>query len=142
MMRRIKVLHLIKSLNRGGAETLLAEGHRCADHARFEFSYGYFNPALNALVPTLRAEGAEVTCFGASNHITMLMRARRVARHLREHEIDLVHCHLPTAGVVGRVAARMAGVPLVYTEHNKVEWYRWVTFWMNARTYSWQHRVI
>jgi L-malate glycosyltransferase len=141
-MARIKVFHLIKGLNRGGAETLLAEGLRFADRERFELSYGYFHPDLDALVPTLRARGAEVTCFEAGSHAMMPLRGLRIARHLWRNRIDLVHCHLPTAGAVGRVAAALASVPLVYTEHNKVEWYRKATFRANAWTYSWQRHVI
>jgi L-malate glycosyltransferase len=141
-MRRIKVLHLIKSLNRGGAETLLSEGLRFADAERFELSYGYFHPELDALVGELRATGATVTCFDAPGRATMLLHARRIARHLREQRIGLLHCHMPLAGAVGRVAGRLAGVPVVYTEHNKVEWYRRPTFWLNALTYRWQAHVI
>lgn len=141
-MPRIRVLHLIKSLNRGGAETLLAEGLRFADADRFELSYGYFHPEIDALVPALRAGGASVTCFDAPTRFTMLMRARRVARHLREQRIDLLHCHMPLAGALGRLAGRMAGVPVVYTEHNKVEWYRRATFWLNAWTYGMQAHVV
>jgi L-malate glycosyltransferase len=141
-VRKIRVLHLIKSLNRGGAETLLSEGLRFADRERFELSYAYFHPALDALVPALREHGAQVTCFDAPTRRTMLLRARRVARHLREQRIDLVHCHMPLAGALGRVAGRMAGVPVIYTEHNKVEWYRRATFWLNAWTYGLQAHVI
>lgn len=37
---------------------------------------------------------------------------------LREHEFDLVHCHAPMGGVVGRLAARAAGIsPIIYTAH-------------------------
>jgi L-malate glycosyltransferase len=141
-MPKIKVFHLIKSLNRGGAETLLAEGLRFADAERFELSYGYFHPELDGLVPTLRAAGASVTCFGATNRGSMLLSAHRVARHLREHGIDLMHCHMPLSGAIGRVGGRLAGVPVVYTEHNKVEWYRRASFWLNAWTYGWQEHVI
>lgn len=141
-MRKLRILHLIKSLNRGGAETLLAEGLRFADRQRFELSYGYFNPDLNALAPVLTAAGARVTCFGGDNHLSMLARTGRVARHLRDQQVDLLHCHLPTAAVVGRLAARLAGVPVVYTEHNKPEWYRKPTFWLNAWTYGLQQQVI
>lgn len=141
-MSKIRIFHLIKSLNRGGAETLLAEGLRFADRERFELSYGFFNPALNALAPTLAAAGATVTCFGGDNHVAMLRRTNRIAQHLRDQRIDLVHCHLPIAGVVGRLAARLARVPVVYTEHNKPEWYREPTFWLNAWTYDFQQQVI
>lgn len=141
-MRKIRVLHLIKSLNRGGAETLLAEGLRFADRERFELSYGFFHPEMDALAATLAAAGATVTCFGGRNHLGMLARTPRVARHLRDARIDLLHCHLPMSAVVGRLAARTAAVPVIYTEHNKPEWYRRPTFWLNAWTYGMQRRVI
>lgn len=141
-MSRIRVFHLIKSLNRGGAETLLAEGQRFADDSRFEFAYGYFYPRLDALAPTLAAGGASVTCFSADNFAAMLAQVPRVARHLRALRIDLLHCHLPTAGVVGRIAGRLANVPVVYTEHNKPEWYRRPTFYTNAWTYGLQRHVV
>lgn len=141
-MRKVKVLHLIKSLNRGGAETLLAEGLRFADRDHFELSHAFFNPDLTALVQTLTDSGSTVTCFGGHNHVSMLRRVGRIARHLRKHQIDLLHCHLPTAAIVGRLAARMAGVPVVYTEHNKPEWYRRPTFLLNSWTYRLQDEVV
>jgi glycosyltransferase involved in cell wall biosynthesis len=142
VLRKLRIFHLIKSLNRGGAETLLAEGLRFADRDRFELLYGYYNPQADALAPTLRAGGASVTCFGGASHLTMLGRTARLSRFLRDEQVDLVHCHLPTAGIVGRFAARIAGVPVVYTEHNKPEWYRKPTFLLNAWTYELQKQVI
>jgi len=139
---KIRVLHLIKSLNRGGAEILLTEGLRFADRDRFELSYAYFHPKIDALVPTLSQQGVEVTCLGGENHVGMLARAPLLARHLRDRRIDLVHCHLPTAGVVGRLACRVVGVPVVYTEHNKPERYRRPTFLLNRWTYEMQAHVI
>jgi glycosyltransferase involved in cell wall biosynthesis len=39
-------------------------------------------------------------------------------RFLRRHRFDVVHVHTPVAAAVGRVAAKLAGVPLVvYTAH-------------------------
>lgn len=42
---------------------------------------------------------------------------RRLVRLLRTGRYDLVHCHSAKAGVLGRIAARLAGVPLVYSPH-------------------------
>src|SRR3712207_3826346 len=113
---KIRVFHLIKGLGRGGAEMLLPEGLRFADRDRFEYSYGYFLPWKNAMVEALETQGVEVTCFGGRNNLQILLAARVVAAHLKRARIDLVHGHLPIAGVVGRIAARLAGIPMVYTE--------------------------
>jgi L-malate glycosyltransferase len=135
---RIRVFHLIKSLGRGGAEMLLSEGLRFADRERFEYSYGYFLPWKDAMVSALEEQGAEVRCFGGSNNVQILLAAHRVAAHLRRSRADVLHCHLPIAGTVGRIAGRLTGIPVVYSEHNKQERYHWLTRRLNAATWRWQ----
>jgi glycosyltransferase involved in cell wall biosynthesis len=139
--RPIRVFQLIKSLGRGGAEMLLLENLRFSDRSRFEYGYGYFLPWKDALVSSLEGQGATVSCFRAKNNLEILLAARRVARQLRATQADLVHCHLPIAGVVGRVAGKLAGVPVVYTEHNKMERYHPLTRRLNLSTWDWQQRV-
>ena len=138
----VRVFHLIKSLGRGGAEVLLAEGLAVADRERFGYGYGYFLPWKDAVVNELKATGAEVICFEAVNNARILLAARRVATHLRSWGADVVHAHLPVAGVVARLAGRMAGVPVVYTEHNLMERYHPLTRRLNLATWGMQARAI
>jgi glycosyltransferase involved in cell wall biosynthesis len=42
---------------------------------------------------------------------------RSLVRLLRAGRFDLVHCHAAKAGALGRVAARLAGVPAIYSPH-------------------------
>ncbi len=142
MPRRRRVFHLIKSLGRGGAEIVLDLTLRFGDSERFEYAFGYFLPWKDAMAGELRRRGAEVVCFEAPGELAMLRSAGRVARHLREWRADLLHCHLPLSGVVGRWAGRLAGVPIVYTEHNVQERYKFVTRRLNLLTWGLQDRVI
>ena len=137
-----RIYHLIKSLGRGGAEMLLTENLRFSNADRFEYAYGYFLPWKNALEPALEARGSSVECFECRNTFSILWAARRVAARLREWNADLVHCHLPIAGVVGRMAGRMAGIPVVYTEHNRLERYHPLTRRANLMTWKMQNMVI
>lgn len=41
-MKKIRILHIIKSLGRGGAEMLLPETLALHDQSKFEFHYIYF----------------------------------------------------------------------------------------------------
>jgi len=115
--RPIKVLHLIKALGRGGAEVLLVQGLAVADRERFAYTYGYLQPKPDDTLGDLLAQGASVHCFHLRSNARILLAARRIARFLQQNGIDLVHAHLPMAGIVARLAGRMAGVPVVYTEH-------------------------
>jgi len=138
----IRVFQLIKGLGRGGAETLLPETYRYADLSRFQYRYAYFLGWKDAIVPELEAQGAEVTCLSRSSPLSILLSARKVARELDSWGADLIHCHLPLAGVVGRIAGRLSGLPVVYTEHNLMERYHPLTRRANLLTWRFQEAAI
>lgn len=103
---------------------------------------GYFLPRKDHLAGELEDLGATVTCFGTRSSPALLLSVPRVAAWLRRERPDLLHAHLPLAGVVGRLAGRWAGVPVVYTEHNLQERYHPWTRRLNAWTWGLQDRVI
>jgi glycosyltransferase involved in cell wall biosynthesis len=121
---------------------LLVETLRCANRQRFEYAYGYFVPWKNALASRLEQEECQVFCFGGGNAASILMRATRVAACVSAWGAQIIHCHLPLAGVVGRVAGRIARVPVVYTEHNKLERYHALTRRLNIATWGLQAQAI
>jgi glycosyltransferase involved in cell wall biosynthesis len=139
---KIKVLHIIKSLGRGGAEMLLPETLKLHDHEQFEFHYIYFLPWKDQLVESLRQAGGVVHCFSASNNLLILWQFRKVLRYVRKHQIDMIHCHLPWAGFLGRIVHRLSKIPMLYSEHNKQERYHGITFFLNKITFNWQTLVI
>jgi L-malate glycosyltransferase len=142
LVHSVRVLHIIKSLGRGGAEMLLAETLRLHDTKRYHFQFVYFLPWKNQMVSALEAQGVEVICLSANSNVKMLMKVPGVVRLLKREKIEVVHAHLPWAGFVARIACKVAGVPLVYTEHNKQERYHWATRLLNKMTFGWQQQVI
>ena len=129
--RRPVVLILIKGLGIGGAEKLISEGARFWDRSSFDYCVAYFLPWKNQLVGQLEAMSVPTRCIGSRGGLTpgILSRFRRL---LNEWRVNLVHAHLPTAGILARIAS---GVPVVYTEHNLVWSYRPVTRFLNRLTY-------
>ena len=127
----IKVYHVIKSLGRGGAEMLLPETLRVHDREQFDFRYAYFLPHKGQVAEDLREIGAEVDCLGGSNSAAILAKVPALARLARDWGADLLHCHLPVAGIAGRLAGKLGGIPVVYTEHNKQERYHALTRRLN-----------
>jgi L-malate glycosyltransferase len=131
----MRVLHFIKGLGRGGAETLLVQALRHIDLDRFEFEYAYMLPHRNALVAELRAQGARVHLVPGQTPSRLVSAPWRLSRLVRERQIDLIHAHLPVAGMVARVAAGVSGTPVLYTEHNMNERYTRLTRWGNRLTW-------
>lgn len=142
MSERYRILQLIKGLGRGGAEVLLAEGLRCADRERFDYEYVYYLPWKDQLVGALSNQGAPVHCLEARSSASMLARIPDLVRLLRRSRIDLVHCHLSMAAVAGRLAARLAGVPVVYTQHGPLEFSNALSRRANLATWRFQKKVI
>jgi glycosyltransferase involved in cell wall biosynthesis len=139
---RVPILHIIKSLGRGGAELLLPASLSTHDKEKFDFHYLYFLPWKNQVVHEIEQEGGTVVCFPAKNNVEIIMKAGKIAAYVRTHNIQLIHCHLPWAGIVGRIVGRLTGVPVVYTEHNKWERYHKLTYWMNKLSFASQQQVI
>ena len=138
-MQKIKILHIIKSLGRGGAEMLLPETLKIHDKEKFEFHTIYFLPWKSQMVDTLESAGGKVTCFSASNNIKLLQQYSGVIDYCKTNEIDLIHCHLPWAGFLGRLVFAKTKIPVVYTEHNMQERYHIATKIINKLTFNSQN---
>ncbi|MEB2784725.1 glycosyl transferase, partial [Algoriphagus sp. E1-3-M2] len=67
MPTKIRILHLIKSLGRGGAEKLIPETALVHDQARFEFHCLYFYHQKSNIVDELEAAGIQVHFIPSSN---------------------------------------------------------------------------
>jgi glycosyltransferase involved in cell wall biosynthesis len=141
-MEKIKVLHLIKSLGRGGAETLLVETLKKHDATAFEFHFIYFLPWKNQLVDDLKKNGGIVINIPADNNIKILLSANKLVRYIKDYDIDIIHCHLPWAGFLGRLVKKMVKKPVFYTEHNKQERYHLLTKLLNKFSFNSQNLAI
>lgn len=139
---RIRILHLIKSLGRGGAEMLLPETLHYHNREAFAFYYAYFLPWKNQLVNVLEEKGVAVQLFPAQNNLQLLLQVRKLKAFVEQNKIDLIHCHLPWAGFAGRLLHLWTGIPVVYTEHNKQERYHPITSWLNQFSFNQQHMAI
>jgi len=132
------ILVLIKGLGIGGAERLISEGARFWDREAFRYSVAYVLPWKDQLVPELERLGIETVMIGGPRGLGPRVRGR-LRRLIEERDIDLVHAHLPTMGVLARLAAP---VPVVYTEHNLSHSYRLPTRWAARATYRRNSAVI
>jgi glycosyltransferase involved in cell wall biosynthesis len=122
--RAIRVLHVITRMIVGGAQenTLLS----CAliDRARFpsEILSGVETGAEGSLHATCMARGVtlrfEPALVRNLHPLSDAIALFRLWRRFRRERWDVVHVHTSKAGILGRMAARLAGVPVViHTAH-------------------------
>jgi glycosyltransferase involved in cell wall biosynthesis len=116
---RRRILVLIKCMDRGGAEQLVASMVRHGDRNRFDYEVAYALKQYDALVPDLERAGVPVHSLGARGNYDLRWTAR-LRTLLARGDFDVVHSHLPYAASFGRLVA--ATFPtrrpsLVYTEH-------------------------
>lgn len=137
----MKILHIIKGLGRGGAERLLAETIALHNTAH-RFDIVYFLPWKDQLVKDLQQLGCNVYLLSAKSTAAMPLQIPELVRLIRRNGYDILHCHLPWAGIIGRIAARLSGRPIVYTEHNNVFTYHPLTRALHRIKLSWLHHII
>lgn len=118
---RYRIAHVITRLELGGAQqnTLYCTAH----HDRTRFEAGLIAGAGGILDDEARRiADARVDLVPWLEHPVSpaadLLAVVRLRRLFRSARVDLVHTHSSKAGILGRLAARLAGVPaIVHTVH-------------------------
>lgn len=111
-----RVLIAVESLRRGGAETLIVTTLKHLDRQRFHpVVVSLFGP--NPLAVPIRNLNIVVHELGLRGPRDLVRAIRGIRSILRDDRIDVLHTHLFTANVAGRVAA-VGLCPVVTTLHN------------------------
>jgi len=140
-MNDIHVLHLIDGLTFGGAETLLRDLAAGLEKRGYRITVGYSTPG--PFVQELADKGLtlkHIPRMGLIDPIFML----RMLRLMRADPPQIVHTHLFKSDFHGRLAARLAGVPVVVsTLHNNDSWANnWLLGHIYGATARWADRLI
>jgi glycosyltransferase involved in cell wall biosynthesis len=118
----IRVLSLIKGLDTGGAEMLLANVSRCWDPRRIEHDVAYLLPQRSREVSKLEGLGTKVYCLSDTGREFDLRWAMRLRSLLRGRGYDILHLHLRYPAAIGRLVAmtlpKEKRPRIVFTEHN------------------------
>lgn len=125
--RKIKIAHIITRMDRGGAPDIVRILFERLDPALFELTLIYGQTVLPSeksrefiralgvkaiFIPELRRE---IHPFFDALAFVWLVKI------LKRGKFDLVHAHTAKAGVLGRIAAKLAGVRgVVYSTHGHV----------------------
>ncbi|HPB30436.1 MAG TPA: glycosyltransferase [Candidatus Sumerlaeota bacterium] len=120
----MKIIHVIPSLDQGGAETFVI------DLAEAQIRLGHEAHILCVMTPPERgvlfqkAAAARIPChFCFSKHEPRLRTTWNLRAFFRREQPDAVQCHLARTNACGILAARLAGVRCVIaTFHDTMIW--------------------
>lgn len=122
-------------MGRGGAEKLIPQTALVHDQSKFEFHCLYFYHQKENIVDELEAAGVQVHLIPSGN-LGLFFQVNKVCEFVRENEFDLIHAHLPWAGILARLVGKKVKVPIVYTEHNTWDRYNKLSYWGNRLTFK------
>lgn len=119
-MKKIKVLHIIKTLNLGGAETNLFNLVKATDLDKVEihvaYSYG------GEIESRFKSAGVRLFKFASGDHKLKspysLWIVLRLAWYILKNDIQIVHTHIFNAHVWGVLAAKLCGRKVVEHVHD------------------------
>ena len=127
-MTRVRVLRVIARLNIGGPAIHVVNLNAHLDLARYKslLVTGTENPGEGSMLDYALAHGVEPVVIPeivgeASFRRRDVVALRKLYRLIRGFRPHIVHTHTAKAGFIGRLAARLAGVPVVvHTYHGHV----------------------
>ncbi len=132
----LKILQLIPTLDRSGAEKQMALLAAELPRDRFQVEVATLT-RLGPLEEELRAAAVPVLQISKSWKLDP-WALRRLARLLKSRKYDVVHTWIFAANTYGRIAAHLAGVPVVVTSEMAVDLWktsahlridRWLARW-------------
>ncbi len=119
-MAAVKVAHVIWSLGLGGAEQVVLGLVRNFDRSRYEPMVVCLDDKGRFAAPAEEA-GVKVLALEKKRGFDLGLPFR-LARLFREEGVGLVHTHLFNGHLWGRLAALIAGLPVISTEHGMDAW--------------------
>ncbi len=117
---KIKVLHLIKTLDLGGAEKNLLNLVKAYDKNKFEIHIGYsaggkFESQINSKDAILFKYAKKKYRIKSLHSAIIVLR---LYRYIRKNKIDVVHTHNFNSHIWGILAAKISGIKIVEHVHD------------------------
>jgi len=116
----VRVMHIIWSLDLGGAEQVVVNLTRHLNRERFQPIVCCLNEK-GRYASLVENEGIPIFEMNKKPKLDLFLIPRLV-KLIKRMEIDLIHTHLFSANLWGRIAAKLAGVPVISTEHGMDTW--------------------
>jgi len=117
--KAVRIVYLITELNIGGAERALTRAVTRLSNSHYRASVACLYGA-GTMADEIRAAGIPVIDLGARGKWDLRV-AYRLFRLLRGREVQILHSYMFHADVLGRMAGKLARVPVIVSSRRNVE---------------------
>jgi glycosyltransferase involved in cell wall biosynthesis len=140
-MTPLKVIHLVEDMKIGGAERIIADIVLGLDRKKYDASVWCVTRG-GETATELTEKGIEVKILGISTYRNPL-NTFKLTRLLKAARPDIVHTHGYFASVIGRLAARRAGIPVILAHVHSTYWeYRKRHLMIERKLSRFTHKII
>mgnify|MGYP000861575471 CR=1 FL=1 len=113
----MRVAQLIDNLKWGGAQKMMAQLAQALAERQHEITVISLGSSNTPLAEDLRAHHIRVVEFSAP-HLFDPVRLGHLAHFLRSEKFDILHSYLTYANIMGVLAGKLTGVPVVASLHS------------------------
>jgi glycosyltransferase involved in cell wall biosynthesis len=113
----VRTVQLVDTLETGGAQKLLVTFAQMAHRRGMPVSVVSLREDDSPLAGELRTLGASVVAF-PGRQLMAMPRMARLTRYLRRGNFQVVHAHLSYAIILGALAGRLVGLPVIASLHS------------------------
>ena len=113
-MRKINVLHLITSMNPGGAENLIKFQYSHFNKEKFNIHVGYLIGEGSLIINNKNFKSKNFSFKGKFNPFSIFS----IISYIKKYNITIIHSHLIHAGIIARFISFLVGnVKIISTRH-------------------------
>lgn len=119
MEEKIRILHVLGRLDRGGAETMVMNLYRHMDHSRIQFDFVIHTRDTCDYTAEVLALGGRIYSMMPFRAATALLYGKAWRRFFREHpEYKVIHGHMRSTASLYLHEAGRAGLVTIVHSHN------------------------
>lgn len=134
----MSVLHLTYDMRIGGTEMVIKNIIQGLHGTAYQMSIFCIEAPLGPWGEELQADGIRVDSYERRPGFDWSL-IQAIRQHLKQHQIDVIHCHQYTPWIYGVLAALGLHTKVVFTEHGR--FYPDVKSWKRALINPWLCRI-
>jgi glycosyltransferase involved in cell wall biosynthesis len=118
MNSKIKVLHLTFDMRIGGTEQVIKNLIETTDTTKYDASILCIEQPIGPFGQLLIKSGINIDSFQRKNGFDLTL-IKDIRRYIKQHKIDVLHCHQYSPWVYGTFATIFLNVKVIFTEHGR-----------------------